>query len=813
MKNKRLFITFSVIFTALFFSLFFLYRIAVEKIEIKNEISQANITQSSFGIIPLYLTLNSYDVWKHTITDTEYSRIIPKKIIFLFTSNPQISPILGTRNHSLVSMGAKNIDSNTTKISIFLNWSDLSKTPLNDLGPVLSSAMLRSVLRLQDENPTITIQKEGEIDQKIRTYMILFRHLLPVKIHESNQSKQCLFCINQVYAAGSCDWNGATTCGIWESVCNCSDGSGTCVPGDVCGQFGSGTCNCSTNCVPDGGIAPHCNLGYSSSTCASISICGQGACSLGSGGCSWTCIPSCSSPSCGQSNGCGGSCSSSDVGNCSAPYCGQSDPCGNACSSSDTTNWTDTGNVSGCGNSATKEQSNPCGGTQWVSLGSCRECGGYPQAWGACSSATFTRSRTVTYDCQGNTTATENCLGTISGTYFDATDFTCPELALAPKVAGGTTQMDATLYAPPITYTATTNTSGVYTQSVRVPDTYTLSETVPAGSGYLAIPRYVCTGDVVTLTTQGQTATRDYGWWTSIPAWFQVMGGTMGAEASSGVAIQTYVPSSCVGSPCAPRAILAKDTAGTPESSGVAVVGPTASIVTTTGPSTLANLNEEGTNVYAQSARSARRENYGEFYRRFSLGSTPTTLANTQLGGPGGITLGNLAQPDPIDNPPERGAYYAPGDTTIATAWSVASTEKIVIFVNGNLTIAAPITVAQGGFLALIATGDITIDASVGTSDITSTTPQVEGVYIANGMFTVASTGLKQGDLKFVGAGTFVGWTGVSLNRDFRLGDDTTEGLKNFDQPGELFLARPDFVLNLPKKMARPVTDWQEVAP
>jgi len=89
----------------------------------------------------------------------------------------------------------------------------------------------------------------------------------------------------------------------------------------------------------------------------------------------------------------------------------------------------------------------------------------------------------------------------------------------------------------------------------------------------------------------------------------------------------------------------------------------------------------------------------------------------------------------------------------------------------------------------------------------------VEGVYIANGTLTVASKGVKQGDLKFVGAGTFVGWTGVSLNRDFRLGDDTTEGLKNFDQPGELFLARPDFVLNLPKKMARPVTDWQEVAP
>ncbi|KKT98244.1 MAG: hypothetical protein UX35_C0003G0051 [Microgenomates group bacterium GW2011_GWA1_46_15] len=510
-----------------------------------------------------------------------------------------------------------------------------------------------------------------------------------------------------------------------------------------------------------------------------------------------TCDPVCNSPLCGQPDGCGSSCSNASAG----------------------TGWTDTGNRTcggGCGNqSCSKEQIDTCGNYQWVADGStCNECLNIG-AWGACSSATFQRTRTCSDSCGGcgGVSQAENCLGTISGTYFDATDFTCPQMALAPKVSGGTTQMDSTLYAPPITYTATTNSNGVYTQSVRSPETYALSETVPAGTGFLAIPRYICTSNIVSFTGQGEAATRDYGWWKSVPAWFQLMGGNMGAEASSGVAIQTYVPSSCVGSPCAPRAILAKDTAGTTGSSGWVAVGPSASIVTTTGASTLANLNEEGTNVYAQSARAARRENYGEFYRRFSLGFDPSTLSNTPLGGVGGITLGNLAKPDPIGSPPARGAYYAPGDTTIASAWSVASTEKIVIFVNGNLTIAAPITVAQGGFLAFITTSNITIDSSVGTSDTTSTTPQVEGVYIANGTFTVASKGVKQGDLKFVGAGTFVGWTGVSLNRDFRLGDDTTEGLKNFDEPGELFLARPDFVVNLPRKMARPVIDWQEVAP
>ncbi|MBI2010089.1 MAG: hypothetical protein HYS86_02800, partial [Candidatus Chisholmbacteria bacterium] len=77
----------------------------------------------------------------------------------------------------------------------------------------------------------------------------------------------------------------------------------------------------------------------------------------------------------------------------------------------------------------------------------------------------------------------------------------------------------------------------------------------------------------------------------------------------------------------------------------------------------------------------------------------------------------------------------------------------------------------------------------------------LEGVYIANGTI---STG--ESDTKFTGEGTFVGWSGVNLQRDF-------EDTRNNTEPVEVFRYRPDFKLNLPGFLRRPTIEWQEVAP
>jgi hypothetical protein len=164
-----------------------------------------------------------------------------------------------------------------------------------------------------------------------------------------------------------------------------------------------------------------------------------------------------------------------------------------------------------------------------------------------------------------------------------------------------------------------------------------------------------------------------------------------------------------------------------------------------------------------------------------------------------------------IPNPPpsnNRG-YYRNGNFDLTTATNVPVGHNKTIFVNGNLTISNTVNVMEGGFLAFIVKGNITIDKNVCQSDPTSTDGVVEGVYIADGSITIAGDG--NGDCKFVGEGIFAGWGGVTLARDFR--DGGAADALNSTNPVELFKYRPDFVVNLPKEMIRPLYLWQEVQP
>lgn len=167
-------------------------------------------------------------------------------------------------------------------------------------------------------------------------------------------------------------------------------------------------------------------------------------------------------------------------------------------------------------------------------------------------------------------------------------------------------------------------------------------------------------------------------------------------------------------------------------------------------------------------------------------------------------------------------------DLTASTAnWNVPSGEKWIVFVPGDLTFTGPtdhsqaaqqylISVQSGGFLAFIAKGDITFNENLGygfdddTDMAQFQTPIVEGVFIASDTLVVKSKGgSTPGDYKFVGAGTFVGWTGVDLERTFDNGA-TRKSLHN-NSPTELFIYRPDFMSNAPVFLNKAQMRWKEV--
>jgi hypothetical protein len=113
------------------------------------------------------------------------------------------------------------------------------------------------------------------------------------------------------------------------------------------------------------------------------------------------------------------------------------------------------------------------------------------------------------------------------------------------------------------------------------------------------------------------------------------------------------------------------------------------------------------------------------------------------------------------------------------------------------------VTVAEGGFLAFIVSGDITVNKNLGNDALTTTTPNLTGLYLADGTLTIAGEGTDlEPDERFVGEGSFVGWTNVVLNRNL--------GEENDAYPAEIFVYRPDFISSVPEEMKRAQRIWQE---
>lgn len=305
----------------------------------------------------------------------------------------------------------------------------------------------------------------------------------------------------------------------------------------------------------------------------------------------------------------------------------------------------------------------------------------------------------------------------------------------------------------------------------------------------------------------------NYGWW-------QVQGGNVYAGYSQGGTIRSYVPyATCTSAAGCVAAVLSAVNPADLTTAGIAVTGLSSTTIDTTNETGNATtyLSQRAPIQAAQGTKPSKViENFAYFSRQFSLGPTPASDFAPNAGA--------TAKPN-IAAAPDKVVYYHDGDMTLSSSspWVVAAGEKLVIMVDGNLTITDPgnvtpndsiTSVAQGGFLSFIVSGDILIDETVGNSTLTTVTPNLEGVFIADGTIEIQSRGeAAGGDDRFVGAGSFIGWTDVVLDRDFSDGDYSggfVRRQENNDTPVELFLDRPDFIIAIPEEMAKPNYIWQE---
>jgi len=171
----------------------------------------------------------------------------------------------------------------------------------------------------------------------------------------------------------------------------------------------------------------------------------------------------------------------------------------------------------------------------------------------------------------------------------------------------------------------------------------------------------------------------------------------------------------------------------------------------------------------------------------------------------------------PTPSSGETKIYYSRDDVTISgNDWNLPSNAKMVVLINGDLNISLNqgkrIIVPVGSFLAFIVKGDIKISGNVGDK-LSSTTPHLQGVYIADGIIDTYQpnpTGEGSG-FRLVGAGLFYAKGGFRLERDVK--NDCGASICNATTPSEFFIFRPDLVINSPREIWTSEMTWTEVAP
>lgn len=143
-------------------------------------------------------------------------------------------------------------------------------------------------------------------------------------------------------------------------------------------------------------------------------------------------------------------------------------------------------------------------------------------------------------------------------------------------------------------------------------------------------------------------------------------------------------------------------------------------------------------------------------------------------------------------------------DLTITAPVNVGSRKVILLvdsaslYINGriNLTDGNGFFMASVGKTAGLTKGNIYIDPSVGSG-----TPDLEGIYQADGIFNTGAT-----TIPLSVRGSVTGYDGITMVRD--LG-----GALNYTTPAELFEYAPDQIMLYPKVLGSRKINWKEVAP
>lgn len=102
---------------------------------------------------------------------------------------------------------------------------------------------------------------------------------------------------------------------------------------------------------------------------------------------------------------------------------------------------------------------------------------------------------------------------------------------------------------------------------------------------------------------------------------------------------------------------------------------------------------------------------------------------------------------------------------------------------------------ALGSHLTVVASGTITFTNNVGL---------IDGWWVGDRII-IESTGNTATEKQFRGEGSFVGWKSISLRRD--------RGTVNNTAPAEIFVYRPDLMVNAPGALKFSKFNWSEQAP
>ena len=407
-----------------------------------------------------------------------------------------------------------------------------------------------------------------------------------------------------------------------------------------------------------------------------------------------------------------------------------------------------------CTTAMSNTYTNDCAG---VPLTQCTECP-TTGAWSACDPVTHQRTRTVDYLCQVDQVETEDCIGTIDGYLFDASDLGgCPgDIGINPiydalAITNQTFTINPLGGLWPVVPNPTTNADGYYVANPYVPGTYNFDFSNMINNGVVSGVRFECHGPGVVLNTVGQTERRDFGFWRLYNGWWQAEGGSVYAEGG----VTSNIPASI--STADQRLILADANGRT----GVLSYGA-GSVNLGTSPDV--RVSDDLWQI--QSLYDGLRYDYDFYDTRMDV--FPSTTWD------GGVITYN-------DGGRGFQIFRRTGGVTLNYA-GPTGTQRVILLVDGNVTVNTDVTVPDGAFLGVIASGTINFAHNV---------TNAQGWFVAENI--TVSSNAPTTDVQFLGEGSFVGWTGIALNRS--LGDG------NNLQPPEKFTYRPDMVLNMPEPM------------